>query len=266
MDLLRLYRSPRVLALAALTASPLACVRDNPAFDFEDELAEEESGDSDSGDGDGDSGDGDSGDGDGDSGDGDGDSGDGDGDPGDGDGDGDSGDGDGDSGDGDGDSGDGDGEPMEDLCVIFLPVDNYTPLQVESLSEIETENAPNFDLAPENCHLLMICPATQDFCDPMHPFMAKTYSSGMAFVGGSYPDPQALQIRFHPGGGQCDGASLDLDPSQSIALQIWNGQAFELLPIRLPCLEDYDVPLYIANDGSTFWDIELTSPAALWDP
>jgi hypothetical protein len=278
------HRSPRVLALAALAASPLACVRENPAFDT-NEFAEESvgsgdgdgdtgDGDGDSGDGDGDSGDGDgdSGDGDGDSGDGDGDSGDGDGDTGDGDGDtgdgdGDSGDGDGDTGDGDGDGdtgdGDGDGEPMEELCLMQAPVQGFLPFQTYSLGPIDANNAPNFDLAPLNCHLMMICPATQDFCDPMHTYMAKAYSNGATFVGESYNDLQALQIRFHPGGGQCLGASLDLDPSQSFSVQIWNGQ-FEQFPIRLPCLTDYNVPIYVSEDGSTFWDIELTLPAALW--
>jgi hypothetical protein len=111
---------------------------------------------------------------------------------------------------------------------------------------------------------MLFCPATQNVCSPRSPYMAKVYSNGFAYIGESYPDPQALQIRFHPGGGQCGGASLNLDPSQSISLQVWNGQAFELLPIRLPCLDDYDVPLYVAEDGSTFWDIALTSPASLW--
>jgi hypothetical protein len=274
MSLLRLHpRSRRVLALA-LAASPLACVRENPAFNLDEEFAEEsietDDGDGDSGDGDGDSGDGDPGDGDGDSGDGDGDPGDGDGDGDPGDGDGDPGDGDGDPGDGDGDGdpgdgdGDGDGDPIEDLCLTPLPLEDYFPFQTASLAEIQTNNAPNFDLAPANCHLMMICNATQDFCDPMHLYMAKVYSNGLAYVGESYADPVALQIRFHPGGGQCGGASLDLDPSQSISLQVWNGQNFEQLQIRLPCLTDYNVPLYVAEDGSTFWDIELTSPAALW--
>jgi hypothetical protein len=277
--LLKLHnRSPRVLALAALVASPLACVRDNPAFDM-DGFAEETAGsgdgdgDGDSGDGDGDSGDGDgdSGDGDGDSGDGDGDSGDGDGDSGDGDGDGDgdSGDGDGDSGDGDGDGdtgdgdGDGDGEPMEDLCPVAPPIEPSPPFQIESLSLIDTADAPNFDLAPLNCHLMMICPAAADFCDPMHPYMAKVYSNGATHIGDSSNVPVPLQVRFHPGGGFCGGASLDLEPSQSIELQYWNG-GFVLLPVRMPCLHDYNVPFYIAQDGSTFWDIGLTLPAALW--
>jgi hypothetical protein len=275
-------RSPRVLAWAALVASPVACLRDNPAFDtteFAEESAEsgEGDGDGEGGDGDGDTGDGDgdTGDGDGDSGDGDGDSGDGDGDSGDGDGDGDGdtgdgdGDGDEDSGDGDGDDsgdgdGDGDGDPIEELCLMPLPMEDFFPFQIESLSVIQTNNAPNFDLAPEDCHLMMVCPATQDFCDPMNLYMAKVYSNGATYIGESYGDPQALQIRFHAGGGQCGVASLDLDPTQSISLQFWNGQGFELLPIRLPCLSDYNVPIYVAQDGSTFWDIELTSPAALW--
>ncbi|HVI03133.1 MAG TPA: hypothetical protein VM869_30765, partial [Enhygromyxa sp.] len=197
---------------------------------------------------------------DGDPGDGDGDSGDGDGDSGDGDGD--SGDGDGDSGDGDGD---GDGDPIEELCLMPLPLEDFFPFKTQSLAEIHTSSAPNFHLAPENCHLLMFCPAAQNLCDPRHSYMAKVYSNGMAYVGESYAEPQALQLRFFPGGGLCEGASLDLDPSQSVSLQIWNGQGFELLPIRLPCLKDYDVPLYVAEDGSTFWDIELTAPAALWD-
>jgi hypothetical protein len=279
------YRSPRMLALAALAASPLACVRDNPAFDTND-FAEESvgsgDGDGDTGDGDGDSGDGDgdSGDGDGDSGDGDGDSGDGDGDSGDGDGDGDSGDGDGDGdsgdgdgdgdgdtgdgdGDGDGDTGDGDGDPIEELCQTRLSMEDFFPFQTHSLSVIDTNNAPNFDLAPQNCHLMMICTATQDFCDPMHDYMVKIYSNGNTVVGVPFNDPQSLQIRFHPGGGFCGQASLDLDPSQSISLQFWNGQ-FQQLPVRLPCLTDYNVPIYVAQDGSTFWDFDLTMPAALW--
>jgi hypothetical protein len=131
---------------------------------------------------------------------------------------------------------------------------------------IDTNNAPNFDLAPQNCHLIMFCPATQDFCDPNNLYMAKAYSNGPSYIGESYGDAQALQIRFHPGGGECMGATLDLDPTQSVSLQVWNGQAFEPFPIRLPCLTDYNVPLYVSEDGSTFWDIELTLPAALWEP
>jgi hypothetical protein len=268
-----------MLSLMALAASPLACVRENPAFDANEEFAEgsidtgegdgdgdtgDGDGDTGDGDGDGDSGDGDTGDGDGDTGDGDGDTGDGDGDTGDGDGD--TGDGDGDTGDGDGDTGDGDGDGDVDLCVVPLPPNgDVFPFQTHSLAEIQTTDAPNFHLAPENCHLLMFCRATQDFCDPMNLYMAKVYSNGMAYVGESYMAAQALQLRFHPGGGLCDGSTLNLDPSQSVALQVWNGQAFEWLPIRLPCLKDYNIPLYIAEDGSTYWDIELTDPAALWD-
>jgi hypothetical protein len=138
------------------------------------------------------------------------------------------------------------------------------PFQTHSLAEIDPTNAPNFDLAPLNCHLMMFCPATQDGCSPMSPYMAKIYSNGNLVIGDNYLDPQALQIRIHPGGGQCGGASLDLEPSQSISLQFWNGQQFQDLQIRMPCLKDYNVPFYVAQDGSTFWDIELTQPAALW--
>jgi hypothetical protein len=109
----------------------------------------------------------------------------------------------------------------------------------------------------------MICPAAADFCDPMHPYMAKVYSNGATHIGDSSNVPVPLQVRFHPGGGFCGGASLDLEPSQSIELQYWNG-GFVLLPVRMPCLHDYNVPFYIAQDGSTFWDIGLTLPAALW--
>jgi hypothetical protein len=58
---------------------------------------------------------------------------------------------------------------------------------------------------------------------------------------------------------------LSVDPSQSLGIEFWNGQALEILPVRLPCLTEYNVPIYIAYDGSTFWDSGFGDPASLWD-
>jgi hypothetical protein len=258
----------------AVVLTTLACTRVNPAFDSTSGLDEttktggldgdtgaevgstgaEDGGDGDLGDGDGDH---DGGDGDGD---GEGDT--GDGDSGDGDGDTDTGDGDGDTGDGDGDTGDGDGDPA---CNPEPDGQEHLPFLIASLGWIETSTAPNFAFALENCHLMVVCAAEALECDGEAPYLAKVYSSGNVFAGAGLPEDSALQIRFQSGGGEC-GANdaLELDPSQSIGLSYWNGQAEALLEVRMPCLEEYDVPVYVDTFGSTFWDPALSDPAALW--
>jgi hypothetical protein len=248
-----------VLALGALTLT-LACARLNPAFDERDTFADGDSddGDSDDGDSDGKDSDSDSADSnDGDPGDGD----PGDGDPGDGDGD--PGDGDGDPGDGDGDPGDGDGDPTS--CVAAPIFDAYPAFLTPHVTYLEPSNAPNFLDAPYRCHLLVVCKADQEVCDGIQPYVAKVYSGGEVFPGVDAMSGSPLQMRFHPGGEDCFGATLDLDPSQFVGIEhVTENQDFSILGVRLPCLTDYDVPLYIAEDGSTFWNIELSDPAALW--
>lgn len=252
----------------------LACTRTNPAFDGVGEASETtDASTSDptslSGDGDGDPSSGD--------GDGEPDPGDGDGEPGsessessesetsgDGDGDPDSGDGDGDSGDGDGepDPGDGDGDPIDPLCDPGEWIEDAFPFETASLGFVDTSAAPGFDAAPYACHEFVICRAEQPQCDGDSPYLVKGISNGDVFAGqGNDVDPGPLQLRFWPGPLPCE-EPLELDPSQYFGADYWTGQ-WAVIKIMLPCYEEYGAPLYIGEDGSTFWDPELTEPAAL---
>jgi hypothetical protein len=238
---------PRLLGLAlAVALASSACVRDNPAFDPDDGFGDDS--DEDLGDGDGDPTTGD--------GDGDPTTGDGDTDPTTGDGDGDT---DPTTGDGDGDT-----DPDPNACLVTEPADDYFPFQVESLGGLLTAGAPSFASAPEDCLLVMVCAAAQATCNPDTPYVAKVYSNGAEHVGQSLPQPGGLQLRFHLGGGECQGAGLQLTQSDSFGLVFWNGQAFQELKARMPCLDEFDVPLYVASNGSTFWDPGLSQAAALW--
>ena len=241
--------SPRSLPAALLglaVASTSACLLPNPAFDEADELADGTGADEQDPSGEGDP----SGDGDptGDP------SGDGDptGDP---------------SGDGDGDAtGDGDGDdPNLDECLFNEQPLAGLPFVTASFASLDTNPAPGFESAPQNCHLVMVCSANQDACNPETAYMIKRYSSGETFVGNGFMAPQPIQIRFHPGGGECGDAALELDPRQRLELGHWDQlQMIIQLKVRLPCLSEYDVPIYVAADGSSFWDPDLTEPAALW--
>ena len=248
--------------LVALTS--LACTQANPAFDGLGEGSESSSTESDptlgSGDGDGDPSTGD-GDGEPPTGDGDPSTGDGDGDPDTGDGD---GDGDPDTGDGDGDpnTGDGDGDPIEELCDPGEWVEDKFHFLTSSLGQVDMGPAPGFADAPYQCHLFVICPADQDECHDESPYILKGHSNGDVFAGnGGNIEPGPIQLVFWPGPMPC-GEPLELDPSQYLAIDYWDGM-WKVLKIRLPCYDEYGLPLYVATDGSTFWDLDFAEPAAL---
>jgi hypothetical protein len=221
----------------------MACTSPNPAFEDSDDTSEDTTSSS------GVPGDGDPGDGDGDTGDGDGGTGDGDGD--------------GDSGDGD--SGDGDGDPI--ACEPpGEPVDPHNPLVLNSVSGVDATNAPQFDVGyPADCYTVTICVAAQGTCGPTSSFLAR-YRNGGAFSMGSMSLALTpIKLAFHSGTNPC-GEPLMWGTEQSLELiynDMPNGQ-HKTVSILLPCLDGDPPTVWVGADGSTFWDPELTLPAALW--
>ena len=228
-------RLPILLTLLA------ACTSVNPAFDEQDTTGEQatstagsEEGDADVGDGDGDTGDGD----------------------------GDTGDGDGDTGDGDGD---GDGDPAE-LCEPDEILEPYAPLMANEVTNISAVNAPQFDAYPAECYAMKICAAAQTNCNVSSNALGRYYSGGPFSPGTNALAPTPIKIAFYGGPASC-GMPLILGPLQSFELEYSNGDgATKTVSLRVPCLNgDGDVPpLWVGEDGSTFWDADLTEAAALW--
>ncbi|HVI04210.1 MAG TPA: hypothetical protein VM869_36215 [Enhygromyxa sp.] len=246
----------------------LACVQVNPAFDELDELGDGESGESERGDGDGDRGDGDGEAGDGDPGDGDGDGapGDGDGEPGDGDGE--PGDGEGDDGepgdgDGDGESDTGDGDGDNPLCEPGS-FDDALPAVVGGAVMVDASKAPGFVEQDLDCQVLVICNGKQELCSTQTPYIAQLSSGGLMVPGVALMEPAPIRVHFQPGKPSCGMPPLILDPTQYLEISWIGNNLPETIQVRLPCFEGTVLDLWVAQDGSTFYDEQLTDEAAIW--
>ena len=219
----------------------LACVQVNPAFDELDELGDGESGESERGDGDGDRGDGDGEPGEGD--------GDGDGEPGDGDGDGES-----DTGDGDGDN---------TLCEPGS-FDDATPAVVGGAVMVDASKAPGFVEQDLDCQVLVICNGKQELCSTQTPYIAQLSSGGLMVPGVALMEPAPIRVHFQPGKPSCGMPPLILDPTQYLEISWIGNNLPETIQVRLPCFEGTVLDLWVAQDGSTFYDEQLTDEAAIW--
>lgn len=237
----------------------LACVRANPAFDELDELGDESGAERGDGDGDGDeSVDGDAGDGDGDGDDqGDGDS----DDQGDGDGDGDdNGDGDGEPSESESETGDGDGD--DDLCTPAPSVQDPPPLLVEGEIAIDVSDAPGFAEQEAGCLRLIVCHADQNSCEAnTDPFAI--LQSGMISTEGQVPELAPIRIAFRSGNPSCAEPVLVLDPYQRVNIAYLEAdQTPKTLKVYLPCFEGLELDLWVAADGSSYYDAQLQDLAA----
>jgi hypothetical protein len=178
--------------------------------------------------------------------------------PGDGDpGDGDSGDGD---GDGDGDPGDGDGDPA---CLAGEPTDPYPAFHLKAVGGITAMGAPEFDAYAVDCHALTICSATQGNCTLTSSFLGRYRSGGNYGQGNPSGMLIPIKLQFHGGPASC-GLPLVLGAQQSFELVYNIDGSTSTIDILVPCIDGDTPPLYVAEDGSTFWDAGLTQPAALW--
>ncbi|KIG19111.1 Alkaline phosphatase [Enhygromyxa salina] len=188
----------------------------------------------------------------------------GDGDPGDGDpedtGDGDSGDGDGDNTDTDTGDGDGDGDP--EACVLEEPNGPYAVLELDGIEGMEMNGAPEFNAIRQNCYSITICPAEQGNCGINTSFLGRHPSGGMFAKGGSGV-LTPIKVVVHPGPALCGQPAL-FTTQQSFELNYVVSAVENSVSVRLPCFEGNDTTLFIAEDGSSFWDSKLTDPAALW--
>jgi hypothetical protein len=247
----------------ALSLGVLACTRLNPAF--EEELGED--GDETRGDsaekgeeheGDGDGSDGHEGDGDPTTGDGDPTT--GDGDPTTGDGDPTTGDGDPTTGDGDPTTGDGD--PNGLVCEFPTPLIAYDPATAKAITHVDISHAPGFHNA-SSCWAMSLCPADQS-CEPFDSSVLYWIdSTGDGESGFSQNLPVSLRLSIRPLSLECPDPML-LDSSQWFDVHVSDGGGVEIIKVRLPCTAQKELDLWIGYDGSTFWNSDLTIPAALW--
>lgn len=209
-------------------------------------------------------------------------SGDGDGDgntttPGDGDGDGTAGMTRGGDGDGDGPTGeenaetdetagDGDGDAPVDDCDPGEVMEPYSSLESTFVFHIDASGFPAFLGAPVDCYRITVCPAGQPDCGFSPNFMALMFSGeNIVYVNPDGPNLSTpLQLVIGPGDGDNNCPALIIEPLQTLEIGVELGMSDDFVDVLLPCSEEEVTKLFIADDGSTFWNSELTEPAALW--
>jgi hypothetical protein len=168
----------------------------------------------------------------------------------------------GDTDGGDGDAGDGDpGDGDPDLvCEFTTPLDPYEPALASMITHVDLANAPGF-VSDTACWTLAFCAADQDCSADGVPLKYEVDSTG-SYVANISAQVVPLRLTIRPKL-DCD-APMQLDTTQTFEVHVPIGANSEILSVRLPCIETHELDLWIGHDGSTFWNSDLSDPAALW--
>ncbi|EDM74697.1 hypothetical protein PPSIR1_40779 [Plesiocystis pacifica SIR-1] len=151
------------------------------------------------------------------------------------------------------------------LCEPSEPLDTYFNFSHASLANLETGSAPGFNQLPEGCYTLLVCSVALLDCEPEdigHYLLKKVSGTDTVSAGESPGVAAPIYLRIVEGPQPC-GEPLYIGPEQSIGVAYFEF-GFETLPVRLPCYDEPGLDVFLASDGSTFWDEALEDPAALW--
>ena len=137
---------------------------------------------------------------------------------------------------------------------------------ITDLVAIDDSKAPGFDAAGFRCKSLTICPvAGSCVYFSLNTIFGSlqstedTFSDGMTAVA-----PMAVRLSIDGGAqSQCNNPAITFTADEFLMLTVEGGKK---VPVYLPMFMGVSLNLYIASDGSTYYDAALTQPARLRPP
>jgi hypothetical protein len=133
------------------------------------------------------------------------------------------------------------------------------PLEIADLTMIDAMYLDGFHAAGFRCKSLSVCGVMQQ-CIYYSSFLGSVQSAEAAYSDGDLlADGQAVKIRIANGAkSDCTDTPVSIDDGESIILGFNNGQQ---LWVYFPPYQGQELVLYVATDGSTYYDAEMTELA-----
>jgi hypothetical protein len=133
------------------------------------------------------------------------------------------------------------------------------PLKIADLIGINALSLDGFNAVGLRCKSLTVCGVSQS-CIYCSGFLGSIQSTEDTYSDGDELDQgEAVKIRIAQGAqSMCLSAPFAIDDGESITLAYNDGQ---MLIVYFPLFQGVELELYVADDGSTYYDAELTQLA-----
>jgi hypothetical protein len=144
--------------------------------------------------------------------------------------------------------------------VSSCPASGCPPLMISDLLAIDASGAPAFDATGFRCKSLTICPNSSSCLYFSTDMFGSLQSMDSVYTDGAEVAMSApTKLRLDTGAAsQCGNPSVTFTASDTITIQFDGGKK---LVVLLPAFMGTSLTLYIATDGSTYYDAALTQPA-----
>jgi len=144
--------------------------------------------------------------------------------------------------------------------VSNCPAGGCPPLMISDLTGIDVSGAPGFDATGFRCKSLTICPNSSSCIYYATDMFGSLQSMEATYTDGAeVQTPAPTKLRLDTGAAsQCGNPSVTFTASDTIIIQFDGGKK---LTVLLPAFMGTSLTLYIATDGSTYYDAALTQPA-----
>jgi hypothetical protein len=133
------------------------------------------------------------------------------------------------------------------------------PLAISDLLGISAMSLPGFNVVGFRCKSLVVCGVNQT-CHYSAGRLGSLQSAEERFYDADVIAPGPVRLRVGPGAAsQCGNPPFKILRGDFVELVYDGGRR---LRVALPAFGGRELSLYVALDGSTYWDRELTSLAA----
>jgi hypothetical protein len=135
-------------------------------------------------------------------------------------------------------------------------------LMISDLEAIDDSTAPGFDAPGFRCKSLTICPNSSGCIYFSADIFGSLQSAEDSYTDGVELTPPApVKLSINTGAAsQCGNPPITFAPTEYLTLTFDGGKK---LAVYLPMFMGVSLTLYIASDGSTFYDAALQMPARL---
>ena len=135
------------------------------------------------------------------------------------------------------------------------------PLSIRRSTGMDVSTAPGFDATGFRCKALSVCGTGASCVDDATDTLGEVQSAEAAYQDGAELAPAPVKLRLDGGAAsQCGNPPVTFKAGDYVTLVF---DSSPKLAVYLPAFLGISLTLYIASDGSTFYDAGLTMPAAL---
>src|SRR5262249_6051614 len=140
---------------------------------------------------------------------------------------------------------------------------NCPPLAIADLTGMDASMAPGFDAPGFRCKSMAICGIAGSCVYYANDTLGSLQSAETTYTDGAETaTPAPVKLRIDGGAAsQCNNPAITLKDGDYIAISY--DAAPTKLAVYLPAFTGTSLTVYVASDGSTFYDAALTQPARL---